>query len=252
MKDVKDLTTFETYLEKANTARTKEELFKIYSDVVRQHGLDRVLLCLATDHRDIGETAGMKFMHNYPQDWMSYYFEHQLNVIDPVIVYGFNVYESYRWTDVEKHMDLNRQQKQCLNMGIESGLYSGICTPLRGPDNAVGGLSVASSQKKDGFDGKMDLITAYSNHFYLAYRRLGIKQQETVPPCPAQNYALSPREREILTWAATGKSYSDIATILSLSDHTVDFHMRNIYRKLEVNHMILAVVKALSYGLIQP
>ncbi|MBU0859789.1 MAG: LuxR family transcriptional regulator [Alphaproteobacteria bacterium] len=247
----KTLLNFESYLEKANRAKTKEELFNIYSATVLQHGLDKVLLCLATDHRDIGEDAGMKFMHNYPQDWMSYYFEKELNTIDPVIIYGFTVADSFKWDEVTRKMNLSRAQKACMNLGVEAGLYNGICTPLRGPSNAIGGLSLAASEKRDSFDGKIDLITAYSNHFYLAYRRLGEKALQGAHQTVC-NFALTAKERDVLSWAAKGKSYGDIATILETSDHTIDFHIRNIFKKLEVNHMVLAVVKAMTYGLIHP
>ena len=42
------------------------------------------------------------------------------------------------------------------------------------------------------------------------------------------NYALTPKETDVLTWVARGKSYPDIGTILTMSEHTVKFHMRNV------------------------
>lgn len=143
--------SFESYLEKANSAKTKEELFQIYSKTVAQHGLDRVLLCLATDHRDIGESSGMGFMYNYPKDWMSYYFERQFDKIDPVMVYSLSQLGSYKWDDIPKRMPLNKKQKICLDLGKEAGLHHGICTPLRGPNHAIAGLSLAASEKKRQF-----------------------------------------------------------------------------------------------------
>lgn len=243
--------SFEDYLSKANNATTKEELFSIYTQTVMQHGLDRVLLCLATDHRDINETAGMKFLHNYPQHWMDHYFEHEFDKIDPVIIYGFHKYDSFSWDEVSKRMKLTRLQQNCLDQGIESGLNHGICTPLRGSNNAIAGLSLASTEKKDSFDGNKDLITAYSNHFYIAYRRLGLQSKGSESE-NILNHALNQKERDILSWMAKGKSYNDIADILCLSRHTVDYHVRNIYNKLGVNHATLAIVKAISYGLIEP
>ena len=117
----------------------------------------------------------------------------------------------------------------------------------RGPNNQVAGVSLASSEAKDGFDGKVDLITAYSNHFYIKYRALHkIKDPEPV------NFYLTPKETEVLTWISAGKTDYEISVILSLSQHTVDFHVRNIFKKLKTNNRILAVVKAYSYGLINP
>ncbi len=79
---------FEDYLVSANAALTKDELFEVYRKAVLKHGLDRVLLCLATDHQDVGEKAGMAFLHNYPKGWMDYYFEQGLDKIDPVLIYS--------------------------------------------------------------------------------------------------------------------------------------------------------------------
>ena len=63
---------------------------------------------------------------------------------------------------------------------------------------------------------------------------------------------LSPKEAEILTWAANGKTDEEIAIILSISRHTVDTHMRHIFQKLDVTNRIQAVVKAIMTGMINP
>lgn len=241
--------TFEAYLEKANAAATKEDLFRVYSDTVKRHGLDRVLLGLATDHRDIGEAPGVVFMYNFPSGWMNYYFEKGFDKIDPIIVYSLSQVESFTWQRARKTLDLTTTQKTCLNLGEESGLHNGVCTPLRGPNHAIAGLSLASSEKHDSFDGNLDMITAYSNHFYLAYRRLGAKSGSAEK---AGNYALTPKERDVLTHMARGKSQYEAGIILGMSGNTVGWHLKNIFRKLDAYNTTLAVVKALTYGLIHP
>jgi DNA-binding response OmpR family regulator len=63
---------------------------------------------------------------------------------------------------------------------------------------------------------------------------------------------LSPRELDVLTWSARGKTSEEIAQILALSKRTVDFHMDNARAKLGVATRIQAVVKAISGKLIEP
>ncbi|MCI0618383.1 response regulator transcription factor [bacterium] len=55
---------------------------------------------------------------------------------------------------------------------------------------------------------------------------------------------LTPRELEILTQLCQGKSYKMIADALHLSKGTVHSHLKKIYKKLEVNSMTEAVIKA--------
>jgi DNA-binding response OmpR family regulator len=68
----------------------------------------------------------------------------------------------------------------------------------------------------------------------------------------SRDVALNERELESLTWSARGKTSNEIATILGLAKRTVDFHIENACRKLNVSTRTEAVVKAASGRLIQP
>ncbi|NNF05759.1 MAG: response regulator transcription factor [Candidatus Eisenbacteria bacterium] len=69
-------------------------------------------------------------------------------------------------------------------------------------------------------------------------------------PRPAPPQALSPREQEVLTGLASGQAYKQVAESLGISIDTVRFHIRNVYKKLEVHSQSAAVAKALREGLI--
>ena len=56
---------------------------------------------------------------------------------------------------------------------------------------------------------------------------------------------LSPRELEILQEPALGFSNKDIARMLDMiAENTVKFHMKNIFKKLDVDNRIRAVSTA--------
>lgn len=240
------LVSFETFVEKANRARTTDELVKEFLATVKQHGLDRMVFCLQTKHQGIDLEPGFGVLQNYPEDWMKHYVEKDYARIDPVTVYCLNRMDTFTWAEIPKRMHMSRQQFQCLNMGIEAGLYNGVCTPLWGP-NQFAGIGLASAEKRDSFDGNLDHITAYCNHFYIAFQRLNRKSDR-----PEHNIYLSPREKEVLTWAAAGKSRADIGIILTLSEETVDSYFRTAFKKLDATTGTMAISKAISYGLIRP
>ncbi len=63
---------------------------------------------------------------------------------------------------------------------------------------------------------------------------------------------LTEREIQVLTWVARGKSSADIATILEISERTVNFHLDNAMRKAGVATRVQAAVKCAMLGLIEP
>lgn len=61
---------------------------------------------------------------------------------------------------------------------------------------------------------------------------------------------LSQREAEILGLCAKGLRYAEIASVLGLSVHTVNAHLKSVYRKLMVNSRGEAVFEARRAGLL--
>lgn len=58
-----------------------------------------------------------------------------------------------------------------------------------------------------------------------------------------QNIRLSKREMEVLKLLLGGKSNKQIAASLNISSRTVEFHLKNIYAKLQVNSRIELILK---------
>ena len=62
---------------------------------------------------------------------------------------------------------------------------------------------------------------------------------------------LTPREAEILRLVADGMSNREIANEVHLSRHTVESHVKRIYRKLAVSSRMMAVREARARGMIE-
>ena len=61
---------------------------------------------------------------------------------------------------------------------------------------------------------------------------------------------LTKREEDVLRYLVRGLIKKEIGEELSISTHTVDMHLRSIYRKLQVRSQTEAVSKALRLGLV--
>jgi DNA-binding NarL/FixJ family response regulator len=78
-----------------------------------------------------------------------------------------------------------------------------------------------------------------------------------VPPAIAQKLAariavssLTPREFAVLNQVAKGMRNKEIAAVLRICEQTVQFYLKNIFSKLQVNDRTGAVVVAVQRGII--
>lgn len=94
--------------------------------------------------------------------------------------------------------------------------------------------------------GESPISSAIARHLLRRF------QPSAPAAAPAAMPPLTPREREVLQLIAKGLSYQRIADALGMSPHTVTTHIKQIYRKLEVNSRGEAVFEALQLGLLPP
>jgi len=69
-------------------------------------------------------------------------------------------------------------------------------------------------------------------------------------PHGALEFELSGRERDVLAWAARGKTVAETADILKISEGTVETHIKRALEKLNVSNKTHAVAKAITLGII--
>ena len=67
---------------------------------------------------------------------------------------------------------------------------------------------------------------------------------------PTQTIKLTKREVEVLMLVIEGKSSKEVADQLFVSKRTVDFHLANIYDKLNVTNRVQAFREATRRGLL--
>lgn len=235
----------EDFIEASNKASSVDELFGHYKKTMARLGFDRLVFSLMTDHTHIDKKAGHGIIASYPEDWMKRYTEQRYDVFDPVRCGMYAENGVFTWDDMLTLSSLTKKQVSFMKQGEDAGLRDGVGIPLRGLHGAIAGIGAASSGGGVDLDkNTLSFVNLISYQFYTVFTALE-KRAAT------DTVFLSDREREVLQWFAKGKSRWEIAKILNLSESTVSFHARNIFQKMEVNNITMAILKALHQGLIQ-
>lgn len=97
---------------------------------------------------------------------------------------------------------------------------------------------------REMLDGGSPISSSVARHILSNFRNTKIGGREQARPL------LTERELEVLACIARGYAYREVATMLAISANTLPTHIKNIYRKLEVNSRGEAVFEAIQRGLL--
>lgn len=237
----------DAFIENTNRAKSADEVYELMLTALSNLGYDQFVYSLITDHPSLSQKAHHGIIGNYPDEWMSYYMANEYHYYDPVPKYAFQASAPFRWDSLPKIQELNELELKIMQEAEEAKLYSGVGIPIHSGIGEISGLGLASTYEKTPPDvNTLRKLQAICMQFHLAYSDHNVSNEELI------KIELTGREKEILLWAAEGKSDPVIADILGITHSTVRFHISNIFRKLNVNERTLAVVKAIRMRLISP
>lgn len=187
----------------------------------------------------------------YPEHWLKRYLEQEYERIDPSIEHCLNRTVPVIWRD--RFFSGSRPVEILHDESVQSGVSAGASFPIHSSWlNGMGIVSLASSEPTDKGIGKvvekLALGQLFAGYLHEGVRKVEFGKDNKTPP-PVK---LSPREKECLLWSSRGKTGSDIAQILKISERTVLFHVANACEKLGAVNRQQAVVRAIAFKLIAP
>jgi DNA-binding CsgD family transcriptional regulator len=97
-----------------------------------------------------------------------------------------------------------------------------------------------------------DLLDVARAHQHTLARRKGVWELIESAEAQAETGSLTPREIEVLMWAARGKSAWEIGVILQITKRTIDEHIHTAMRKLGASNRTQAVAIAIRDNIIKP
>ncbi|GMB82998.1 LuxR family transcriptional regulator [Shinella zoogloeoides] len=227
---------FEGDLEKA---LNRVDFFRIFHTLALRHGFEHFgVLQLANEH-ETSLLAGRLVLHDLPAGLPEAYDKrHRLN--DSALFRSF--YKStiptvWRASDVAENGSAE---------GADFLDQIGFDMALAIPVHSVAGTRYVVLFLGDGEDiGRRE-------HFEICYEaNCAFDYFYRQVLANKAGMGLTPRETEILRWISYGKTASEIALIVSVSEHTVNSHTATILKKLDVVNRTQMVAKAIREQIIQ-
>lgn len=243
---VPHLDRFDEYISRLQRSRSLDELFSTVRDRIRHCGFDDFAYHVSWPP----EGPRIPFViTTYPEEWAHRYADHGYVRIDPVLPAAVSSVIPFSWQELAPR-SLDRAARLIFDEAGEFGLRCGATVPLHGPARCLATMSVTARLAPSRFAKlweeqryEVQLIALYAHQTLVSHVFATVGQSII---------RLSPREREILLWAARGKTSWETSEILHLSHATVIGYVKTACKKLGVYSKVHAVVKAVMLGLIIP
>ncbi|MGK3140911.1 transcriptional regulator SdiA [Pantoea sp. C2G6] len=178
----------------------------------------------------------------YPKLWVKHYVAHNYYAVDPVLQLCQRPGRGMAWTG-----ELFSEAGNLWRDARAHGLQSGFSCSAMAPNRVIGILSISSQQPVSVQPRHMELEVKL--HF-LAELSLDTLERFSDDAMMVLKKTFSQRELEILKWTAEGKTAVEISLILSISEHTVNFHQKNMQKRFNVSNKTQIACYAAAIGLI--
>ena len=250
----------ETYVELLDGADSTAEIGSRLQAVLEHLGFDRFSYVHARpplgkrirSFVPVGSSSGKRvheFLATLPDAWVDHYLASDYGDLDPTFQAAVGRVLPFRWREIGGRNDLTSGQRRVLNEAGDHGNHHGATIPIHGPDSGLSALNVVGGSEphfEEAFQRNYpDLVwVAVNTHEAFLSLAEDVAEQGRV--------RLTDRERDCLLWTARGKTAWEVGQILTISEETVLFHLKNATRKLGVFSKHHAVVRAIVQGYILP
>ncbi|MCU1731628.1 MULTISPECIES: autoinducer binding domain-containing protein [unclassified Pseudomonas] len=226
-------------LEQLIREHNPEQLFHQALALAQQ--LDMEYLSLVVQSQASGLTPQTLMLNNFSAEWNDHYRDCNYLIQDPTFTHCRHSLIPLLWEDEVFH-ETPQLRMDAKAHGLVYG-WSQAAHDMRG-NNSV--LSLVRSQDVVSV---AEFYDKTGQALWLC-NVLHTLMLEQINPLKPNGFGLSDREREVLKWSAAGKTASDIACILTLSQSTVNFHIRSVITKMNANNKAGAVALAALHGLL--
>ncbi|WP_375412589.1 autoinducer binding domain-containing protein [uncultured Bradyrhizobium sp.] len=229
-------------IESIGQAETSSDVCGAVSDLTGSFGYNHICFLTSCDCKEqtFDDRVVLKL---WPRAWAEQYSLSNFYAFDPIAPRIRQRPESFTWAEIYPS-STNKIANSIMEIATtDYGLKHGLCIPVHGMNGYQAGASVAGREVEGTQEARaaIELVTMY------AFNRLTIIKSRQ----PAKPMVLTPREREVMTWVAAGKTAWATSAILKISEDTVNKMASTAMQKLNVHTRAQAVAECIRRGEIE-
>ncbi len=221
-------------INRINAATTSDELHLTLQRDLASLGYEFLLFAMApAPHRQTFDRLVL-FQH-WPSDWFDQYSRSNFHDHDPIAQFVRTRFDAFDWSDVPPSDDPISRTLMA-SSAADFGMRRGLCIPIHDCFGYRAALSLATSHEPPQSHAAAEMIAIF------AFNRMNRLRLASTPT------RLTTREREVVTWAAAGKTAWDTGSILHVSEQTIEKHLTSAMRKLNSYTKAQVVAESLRSG----
>ena len=240
------------FIEQLTLADNLEALHAVCSKIGRRYGYDYYAI-LVRFNRASGPPVCVQ-MREYANDWSDHYEKNRFIFYDPTVRIATSSLTPFLWSSRTYKQQLEDKifdhEMSVTNDAIDFGMTDVFCAPFISSPGSYGLVRFVnasgthwSPSSTDFFRRDIPDVYLLSSYVFESVMRIfGSKLDFEIE--------LTEREKDVLSFTASGKNPAQISDILRISTNTITKHLSNIRNKLNTINTTHAVSKATLLGLI--
>lgn len=237
-------------LEKINRIKASENLLTLKEILIEvKKALDFTNVLYAIQTPCTFTKIRTFIISDFPEEWMNKYEKMEYIKVDPIVKHCSKSYEPICWDRCNEsdNQDAIKLTEELAKFNLLGGISVGM------PNHHSGTSIFSLAANHVVTTGSIESLTAslFLNSLH-PYLNDAIIKLSTDKQIKSRKPKLTEREMECLNWTVAGKTSREMADILSISEATVVFHMKNVIIKLNVKNRSQAIAQAILFGIVSP
>lgn len=235
------------YLIELTEAPNIEELWARHCEQMAVYGFDRLIYGFTRFRtaQSLGDPNDFVLLSNQTTEYLDCFIHSGMYQNAPMVNWALEHEGVCSWSvlaDMARQGGLTDAEQEVLEFNLSHGVCTGYTISFKSISTRAKG-AIALTARQGLTQAEVDATWARHGPLITLMNNIVHLKILTLPYAPP-NQSLTKRQREALEWVGDGKTMQDIATIMGLTQATIEKHLRLAREALNVETTAQAVLKA--------